>query len=130
VVDQSCAFINERRLDELLEQCDAQCRVALPNGDALAPQDFADFYRALFIAFPDLRCEILRVLEAGDAVAVELRFSGTNTGPFHTGVNQLPATGTRVEYRSCELIRLRAGKIAEWCTYFDQVALFGQLGWM
>lgn len=130
VVERHCALLNAHRVDDVLELYHSDCRIALPTGGAVGREDFGEFHRAMALAFPDLRWDVVRMVEAGDTIAAELRFSGTNTGPFCTGVNELPPTGTHIAYQTCDLVTLRDGKIAEWCTYFDQVALFGQLGWM
>lgn len=44
----------------------------------------------LFIAFPNLRGEIFGETGSGDTIALEVRFSGTQTGPLMTPRGRVP----------------------------------------
>ena len=80
-------------------------------------------------ALPDARANVERTFEAGDAVIVEGRFTGTNTGPLE-GLDgtELPPSGRKVDLPFVDVSRVAEGKIVEYRTYYDQLGLFTQLG--
>ncbi len=86
------------------------------------------YWQATARSFPDLRREILGYAETPDAIAVEVRASGTNTGPLSSATGEVPATGRPCAFESIALIRLRDGKIASWNDAYDQLGLLQQLG--
>lgn len=43
-------------------------------------------------------------------------------------MTELPATGRRQRLRSCDVARVRAGRILRHDFYFDQMDFLGQLG--
>jgi predicted ester cyclase len=86
------------------------------------------YWQATARSFPDLRREILDYVETPDAIAVEVRASGTNTGPLRGAAGDVPATGRAASFESIALIRLRDGKIAQWNDSYDQLGLLQQLG--
>jgi hypothetical protein len=51
--------------------------VELHGGDQIIP-----WYQVFVTAFPDIRHEIRGTVQEGDACAVEVRVSGTHTGPL------------------------------------------------
>jgi predicted ester cyclase len=81
-------------------------------------------------AFPDGRHTFESVLEAGEAVAVELSFVGTQTGPLAGPAGEVPPSGRAVHLRFAEILRVRDGRITSEHIYFDQLDMLGQLGLM
>jgi steroid delta-isomerase-like uncharacterized protein len=82
-------------------------------------------------AFPDLRFEVLELLEKDDLGMAEMRLSGTNTGPLVTPMGELPATGKRVELNGAVFVRVdEDGLMVEEHRYFDTAAMMRQLGVM
>ena len=77
---------------------------------------------------PDARAIVERVFEAGDTVIVEGRFTGTNTGPLPGPDGNLPPSGRIVDLPFADFARINQDRIAEYRTYYDQVALLTQLG--
>ena len=130
VFEGGIAQINAGRIDELLEGFHRDGRMVMPGGEELSWENLGDLYRMMTVAYPDMRWEILRSIEAGQTLIVELRFHGTQTGPLYLPTGPLPPTGRRVTYRTCEVIDYRDGKVALWHAYFDQVAIITQLGLM
>ena len=47
------------------------------------------FYAQMFGAFPDVQVTLKRIVEQGDAVAVEYESAGTNGGPLHLPTGEL-----------------------------------------
>ena len=79
--------------------------------------------QAMFEGFPDLRVGIEDIFGAGDKVAVRLRFSGTQEGPFQ-GV---PPTHRRVGFTSIDIYRVEGDKIAEEWVSPDMMGLMRQV---
>ena len=74
------------------------------------------------------RAVIERIYEPGDTVIVEGRFTGTNTGPLAGPEGPLAPSGRKVDLPFADFSRLSGGKIVDYRTYYDQVALLTQLG--
>src|SRR5262245_49727567 len=122
------AALNRGAVDDLMKLCTRDCRLVMPDGTTLEREEMAELHRALVMAFPRLRGELIRAVVSEGAIAAELRVSGVHDGPLCTGVNLLPPTGARVSYRTCDVITFREGKIATWHTYFDPAALYEEIG--
>ena len=89
---------------------------------------FREYLDGLKGPLPDARAVIERIYEAGDTVIVEGRFTGTNTGPLVGPEGPLPPSGRKVDLPFADFSRLSGGKIVDYRTYYDQVALLTQLG--
>ena len=91
------------------------------------------FMRAWMTAFPDLSAHSKNRVVSEDAVAVELEFSGTNSGPMQMapGAPAIPATGKKVSNaKGVYFARIRGGKIVEFNSYPDVAGMMMQLGMM
>jgi steroid delta-isomerase-like uncharacterized protein len=64
---------------------------------------------------------------AGNAVAFEWTFAGTNTGAWADGT---AATGKSFSFRGATVIRVDGGKIAHQADYYDALGFYKQLGLM
>lgn len=81
----------------------------------------ADYMRAV----PDLRLPLVGGFAAGDWVAAEWGFSGTDEGGIIAGV---PPTGKRFDVRGASLFLLRDGKIAHETDFYNLATILRQLG--
>jgi steroid delta-isomerase-like uncharacterized protein len=80
--------------------------------DPRLPQGLADRKRWVIkvsAAFSDHHGEIQNVMAEGDKVAVRVRWTGTNDGPFEGR----PATGNKLVFSTSDYFRIENGKIAE-----------------
>ncbi|MCA1669286.1 MAG: ester cyclase [Thermomicrobia bacterium] len=77
-------------------------------------------------AVPDARGEITRVVTHGDTTALEIVWTGTQTGDLPN----LPATGKRASVLAAVFLTERDGQIARIMHYFDFAGLLAQLGAM
>jgi predicted ester cyclase len=75
------------------------------------------------VAFPDLYHEIGLILAEDDLVAAHQRWAGTHGGEF-SGVE---ATGSRVEFTSTAVLKIRDGLIAQAWDEVDVAGLLAQL---
>ena len=67
------------------------------------------FESKVFAAFSDYHGEIQDLVAEGDKVAVRIRWTGTNDGPYEGR----PATGKKLVFSTSDFFRIENGKIAE-----------------
>jgi steroid delta-isomerase-like uncharacterized protein len=137
---------------EELEQLDDQGIAAWDQGDAdafvgLLANDFAwydwtlpepirdkegarQYFNTWHVAFPDMRTTRTSRVIGDDAVAAEIEFAGTNTGPMAMGGNEIPPTNRKVVGRGTYFAVVRDGKIVEFRSHPDVAGMMMQLGLM
>jgi steroid delta-isomerase-like uncharacterized protein len=103
------------------------CITVTPGG-ALSNAEHEAFGRAFKNAFPDGYMEVTRAVEDGDEVCMVGRFKGTHTGDLVSPQGTIPASGNSLDMPFADYFRVRAGKIAEQESIFDQMTLLGQVG--
>jgi len=86
------------------------------------------YAQAWFTAFPDMTLKQMSRIVGDDAVAAEVRFTGTNTGPMVMGGKEIPPTGKAVVGRGTYFARVRDGKVVEFNSYPDIAGVMMQLG--
>jgi predicted ester cyclase len=65
-----------------------------------------------------------------DAVAAELEFTGTNSGPMVMAGNEIPPTNKTVTGRGTYIAQIRGDKIVEFRSHPDAAGMMMQLGLM
>jgi ketosteroid isomerase-like protein len=85
-------------------------------------------YQLWLDAFSDMRVAVLHVIEGDDEIAGEVRITCTHSGPLPTPNGPLPPTGRTVVIESCDIARVRDGRVVSFHSYFDQLGLLAQLG--
>ena len=93
-------------------------------GDVRGLENFKAAIADFFVAFPDLKVEILDLLVDGDKAAVRWIETGTHEGTI-AGV---PATGRKVSFAGMGIYRAEGGKLVEEWLVLDSRALFEQIG--
>ena len=88
------------------------------------------YFNSWMTAFPDMRVQRVYQVVGNDAVAAELKFTGTNSGPMEMGGNRIPPTNRSVNGRGTYIARIRDGRIVEFRTFPDVAGLMMQLGLM
>jgi steroid delta-isomerase-like uncharacterized protein len=81
-------------------------------------------------AFPDMKTTNVNRVVGDDAVATEIEWIGTNSGPMVMGANEMPATNRSVTGRGTYFARFRDGKIVEFRSHPDVAGVMMQLGMM
>ena len=137
---------------EEIERLDDQGMVARDGHDAQAFADlFADkfvvndvampepittkdgvrqYAQGWFTAFPDMSVKQTNRLVGEDAVAAEVEFTGTNTGPMMMAGKEIPPTGKSVVGKGTYFARVEGGKVVEFNSYPDIAGMMMQLGFM
>lgn len=101
--------------------------VTLP--EALRSKDrIRQYMEAWFTAFPDMRVRSINRVVSEDAVAAEIEFTGTNTGPFVVGGMEMPATGKSIKGTGSYFASVREGKIVSFSAHPDVAGMMAQLG--
>jgi steroid delta-isomerase-like uncharacterized protein len=88
------------------------------------------YAQAWFTAFPDMSVKQTNRVVSDDAMAAEVEFTGTNTGPMMMAGKEIPPTGKSVIGRGTYFARLRDGKVVEFNSYPDIAGMMMQLGFM
>jgi len=94
-------------------------------GKAAATSDVvANFIHAV----PDLTWGIRGTpIVAGEQVAFEWEFAGTNTGAWADGT---AASNKRFKFQGASVFEIRDGLIVQQSDYYDALGFFKQLGWI
>jgi steroid delta-isomerase-like uncharacterized protein len=130
--DQGIAAWNARDADAFLELFSDE----LVWSDWTQPEPIRDkegarrYFDSWGTAFPDMQLKVLDRVVGDDAVAAELEFTGTNTGPLRMGGMEIPATNKSVVGRGSYIVRVRDGRIVEFSTHPDAAGIMMQLGLM
>jgi steroid delta-isomerase-like uncharacterized protein len=114
---------NRHDLDAFFEHVADDVRFVNPVTGATNKEGMRGFHTAFFTAFPDINYRTDRAIMSGDETVLECTVTGTNTGSFMG----MPPTNRPIEIQLAFVITTRDGKISEWHSYFDQVALQKQL---
>jgi len=93
-------------------------------------EEVKGYMAAWYAAFPDMRASETNRVVGEDSVAVEVEFTGTNTGPLMMGGQTIPATGRSVTGHGTYFARAQDGRITEFHSHPDAAELMMQLGLM
>lgn len=87
------------------------------------------FVQGIMAAFPDGQVELERSFGQGDWGCIQVRFSGTHTGPLATpDGGEIPPTNKSVQFPYCIVVKFENGEATELHEYFDQLDLLTQIG--
>ena len=96
----------------------------LPAGRAQGPAGPLAASKLMRAAIPDLRCEIVEMIVAGDRVVTHLRFRGHFTGRF----GQIQGQGQTINFVATDIYRIADGRVTENWHIEDNLTLQQQLG--
>jgi len=88
------------------------------------------YMQGWFTAFPDMQVRTTNRVIGEDAIAAEVEFTGTNTGPLAMGGMEIPATGQSMVGRGAYFARVKGGKVVEFSAHPDAAGMMMQLGLM
>ena len=122
------------RRQEALERLDPVALAALHTEDCVLESSMAgtvvgrqgleQFYRSLFVSFPDFKYEPEELLIDGDRVAQTTSFGGTDIGGFMG----LPPTGRQVRVPAVLLFTLKDHQIVRLRSVYDFTLMLVQIG--
>ena len=102
--------------------------------DCSTPEDIVgldalkEYYSYTHKAFPDLHAAIDETIVKDDKIIWKWTFAANHTGPFHTPLGDIPATGKKVQFSGIAIDRVIDGKIVEEWVYFNVLDVLMQLG--
>ncbi|MGY2237761.1 ester cyclase [Pseudomonas gingeri] len=96
----------------------------LPAGRQQGPEGPLQASRTFRAAVPDLTCEVVQMIVAGDRVSAQLRFRGHFTGTF----GERKGSGQVVDFIAFDIYQIENGKIAADWHLEDNLTLMKQLG--
>jgi len=102
---------------------DAWLGITAPSAGTSKAQSDQDA-RAWKAAFPDGRGTVKNVVASGNTAALEVEWTGTNTG----SMMGMPPTGKSVRVQAAVFVTAENGKIAHFMHYLDVAGILGQLG--
>jgi predicted ester cyclase len=101
----------------------------LPDYDGKGVKTCTEYLSKWTGGFPDYSLEPGPIISEGDRSAYTWTFRGTNTGPLEAGDgSSLPATNKKVEVGVSGWATWQGETLTEINCYWDQLAIFQQLG--
>lgn len=88
------------------------------------PDEFAEHFRSLFDAFPDVQWDVLSVTKDADRVVVRSTMHGTHLGPYQG----ITATGKRFAVDTIDFLQIIDGRIVRNDVFFDGLTVLRQIG--
>ncbi|MDQ1565920.1 MAG: hypothetical protein QOF96_800 [Actinomycetota bacterium] len=81
-------------------------------------------------AFPDVAGKVTSGLESGNQAAIEVTWTGTQTGPLTTPAGQVPASGRSFQIEASIWCEFNGDKVTEIHNYLDVLTMLQQIGAM
>jgi ketosteroid isomerase-like protein len=122
--------INAHDLQGVLDCYSPDAVYVAPAGIAEGHQQIGWLYEQLFRGFPDLHLTPwFELCDWENPAVTEWTMTGTHTGPFALpDGRELEGTGHRITVRTTCSTFVENGKIKTHREYYDQLELYGQLG--
>lgn len=118
--------INARDADVLDEYLSADYVHHGADGIDTGRETHKEAARLYFVAFPDVRFEMLDQIAEGDKVVTRWRFTGTHTGPLQ----DMAPTGKAVDLTGISIHRIEGGRAVEGWEASNTLLFLQQLGVM
>ena len=116
--------VNEKDYSPILEfLTDDYVYHGLGGMTSHTPQGFMDAIKGFHAAIPDLKSEIIDMLEEGDRLVLRFNFTGTHEGEFLG----FPGSGAKLHFEGMIMRRFEQDKIAEDWDYFDFPTMVAQI---
>jgi predicted ester cyclase len=129
LLERAVAAYNDGDLDGYVDLYTDDAVLTTPEGAFKGKSDLRERFARELNALSDIRFDIISYVEGGDTFADEFRLAGTHTGPLSMpDGSELPATGRHVEIHGMEFVQVRDGRMVADNLYYDNVAVFTQLG--
>jgi steroid delta-isomerase-like uncharacterized protein len=92
------------------------------------PDKIVELFKGWKTAFPDAAGTVTSAFASGSKAALEVTWTGTQTGPLETAEGTIPASGKRQEKSAAVFLTFEGDKIKESHHYFDSMTLLKQIG--
>ena len=128
ITERAYAALAAFDTDGFLALCAPDCEFDEAGTHLRGHEQIRAFIGAYLTAMPDIRVEVRTLVEEGERVATETRFTGTHEGPLQTPAGPIPATHKPVDLTTADFVTIRGGQIAAWHVYMDTAEFMRQLG--
>jgi steroid delta-isomerase-like uncharacterized protein len=122
------AAVDAHKLDDVRSCYAPDAAIVGPGVELHGSDQIIPWYQVFVTAFPDLRHEIRGTVQEGDACAVEVRVSGTHTGPLASPAGPIAPTGRRFAIDYVDIAHFENGRIKRESLYWDNQSFLTQLG--
>jgi ketosteroid isomerase-like protein len=122
-------LVDEHRLDEMVELMTPDIDFLNPFGRMTGRAAVAANFAPMEVGFPNSRHIIPSIHVAGNTVALEGEWTGTNSGPIATPGGEI-ATGKTVRFPFAAICRVQDGLLSQVHIYLDLVVMYRLLGLM
>ena len=92
-------------------------------GYALNKKGLKDYFKMMFIAFPDFKANIDFMIEEKNKVVIYLTYTGTHKGDY-MGVK---GSGAKISFKAIDIIQVIDGKMVEHWGVLDTLTMMDQL---
>lgn len=94
------------------------------SGELAGQYELKDDIAMFHTAFPDLECEISRIMSQEQKVSFIYKLRGTHEGEFEG----IPPTGQEMDAKGAAIVTVDDGQISEYRIVFDNLGMLEQLG--
>ncbi len=116
--------VNEKDYSPILEfLTDDYVYHGLGGMTSTTPQGFMEAIKGFHAAIPDLKSEIIDMVEESDMLVLRFNFTGTHEGEFLG----FPGSGAKLHFEGMIMRRFEQDKIAEDWDYFDFPTVVAQI---
>lgn len=129
LVLQMFKHVDAHELDEMAALMTPDVDFINPLGHQVGREAVKANFAPVGVGFPDSQHIMQSVYDAGDAVAIEGEWTGTNSGPLVTPQGEVQ-TGRTVRFPFGAICRVENGQVATAHIYHDLLIMFQQLGLM
>lgn len=130
VAERAYAAMAAYDVPGMMALCAQSCEFTEGGTRLRGPDQIGPYLRSYFTAFPDMRLDVRKIVEEGDSVVAEIRFTGTQTGPLAMPSGELPPSGKSIDLDSADCLTVQDGLITRWRVYIDMAEFMQQLGLM
>jgi steroid delta-isomerase-like uncharacterized protein len=116
--------LNRHDVSALRQLWTADSVERFPDRTCRGTDEIAGYLEDTFAAVPDIRFEVISIVEQGDDVFAQWRLTGTHTGP----VQGIEGTGKSISLDGIDHFVLRDGKVVSSFVVFDQMQYSRQIG--
>jgi steroid delta-isomerase-like uncharacterized protein len=116
--------LNRHDIGALRELLSADIVERFPDRTCRGVDEVAGYFEDTVAALPDMRIEVVSIVEQGEDVFAQWRLTGTHNGR----VQGIEGTGKPIELDGIDHFVLRDGKIVSNFVVFDQMQYSRQLG--
>ena len=127
-LQQCLDAVDMHNIDAVRSLYCSDAQIDAPGAQLCGTDQIIAWYGVFVKAFPDIKHEVLGIVQDGDACALQARATGTHAGPLASPAGDIPPTGKPFALDYVNVARFTDGQIASETYYWDNQAFLTQLG--